>query len=78
MPDGLVQSGSAIVAAWIPAFAGMTALQMTAVSKGSLGIFSLLVLLRALAKLDLGVGCRIERNVLPSYFECVASHNLPS
>jgi hypothetical protein len=28
-PDGLVQSGSAIVAAWIPAFAGMTALQMT-------------------------------------------------
>ena len=39
MPDGLVQSGSAIVAAWIPAlrqaqgklFAGMTALQTTPV-----------------------------------------------
>jgi hypothetical protein len=30
-PNGLVQSGSAIVAAWIPAFAGMTALQMTPV-----------------------------------------------
>ena len=30
-PDGVVQSGIAIVAAWIPAFAGMTALQMTPV-----------------------------------------------
>jgi hypothetical protein len=49
----------------------MTALQMTAVSKGSLGTFPLFVLLGALSKADLGVGCRIERNVLPSCFEYV-------
>ena len=35
-------------------------------SKGSLAIFPLFVLLGALSKLDLGVGCRIERNLLPS------------
>jgi hypothetical protein len=49
---------------------------MTAVPKGSLGIFLLVVLLGALSKLDLGVGCRIERNELPCYFEFVASHDL--
>ncbi|MGD0456389.1 MAG: hypothetical protein ABSC21_01425 [Terriglobia bacterium] len=47
-------------------------------SKASLGILPLFVLLGALSKLDLGVGCRIERNVLPSYFEYVASHDLLS
>jgi hypothetical protein len=35
-PDGLVQSGSAILAVWIPASAGMTTLQMTPVSVGAL------------------------------------------
>ena len=45
-------------------------------SKGSLGTFPLFVLLGAVSKLDLGVGCRIERNLLPSCFEYVASHDL--
>jgi hypothetical protein len=49
---------------------------MTAVSKGNLGSLPLFALLGALSKLDLGVGCRIERNVLPSYFEYVPSHDL--
>ena len=49
---------------------------MKAVSKASLGIFLLFVLLGVLSKFDLGVGCRIERNVLPSYFEYVPSHDL--
>ena len=54
----------------------MTALQMTSAPKASLGVFPLLVLLGVLSKLDLGVGCRIERNVLPSYFGYVPSHDL--
>ena len=39
-PDGLVQSAGAIVAAWIPAFAGMTALQMTPVPGATSGRIS--------------------------------------
>jgi hypothetical protein len=39
-------------------------------------MFPLFVLLGALSKLDLGVGRRIERNLLPSHFEYVTSHGL--